>query len=132
VTVPVQLAIHDLAVEVLRGAASVLTGGHDEEVDRLKAELESAVAAIEGARDAKADARRDMLKRQLDKLGSPDNISSSMEGIVFEHPPGSKALYKLTGAFAPLNQIIGASYRIPKTQGEALLRTYIKNMILAG
>ena len=132
VTVPVQLAIHDLAVEVLRGTASVLTAGHDEEIDRLKSELESAVAAIEGARDAKADARRDMLKRQLDKLGSPDNISSSMEGIVFEHPPGSKALYKLTGAFAPLNQIIGASYRIPKGQGEALLRTYIKSMILAG
>jgi hypothetical protein len=132
VTVPVQLAIHDLAVEVLRGTASVLTAGHDEEVDRLKAELESAVSAIEGARDAKADARRDMLKRQLDKLGSPDNISSSMEGIVFEHPPGSKALYKLTGAFAPLNQIIGASYRIPKTQGEGLLRSYVRMAFLVG
>lgn len=132
VTAPVQLAIHDLAVEVLRDAASVLTGGHDEELDRLKSELESAVAAIEGARDAKADARRDMLKRQLDKLGSSENISSSMEGIVFEHPPGSKALYKLTGAFAPLNQIIGASYRIPKDQKESLLRTYVRMAILAG
>ena len=132
VTAPVQLAIHDLAVEVLRDAASVLTAGHDEELDRLKSELESAVAAIEGARDAKADARRDMLKRQLDKLGSSDNISSSMEGIVFEHPPGSKALYKLTGAFAPLNQIIGASYRIPKTQGEGLLRSYVRMAFLVG
>jgi hypothetical protein len=121
-----------LAVEVLRDAASVLTGGHDEELDRLKSELESAVAAIEGARDAKADARRDMLKRQLDKLGSSENISSSMEGIVFEHPPGSKALYKLTGAFAPLNQIIGASYRIPKTQGEGLLRSYVRMAFLVG
>ncbi len=132
VTAPVQLAIHDLAVEVLRDAASVLTAGHDEELDRLKSELESAVAAIEGARDAKADARRDMLKRQLDKLGSSENISSSMEGIVFEHPPGSKALYKLTGAFAPLNQIIGASYRIPKTQGEGLLRSYVRMAFLVG
>ena len=132
VTAPVQLAIHDLAVEVLRDAASVLTAGHDEELDRLKSELESAVSAIEGARDAKADARRDMLKRQLDKLGSSENISSSMEGIVFEHPPGSKALYKLTGAFAPLNQIIGASYRIPKDQKESLLRTYVRMAILAG
>jgi hypothetical protein len=132
VTAPVQLAIHDLAVEVLRDAASVLTAGHDEELDRLKSELESAVAAIEGARDAKADARRDMLKRQLDKLGSSENISSSMEGIVFEHPPGSKALYKLTGAFAPLNQIIGASYRIPKDQKESLLRNYVRMAILAG
>jgi len=132
VTVPVQLAIHDLAVEVLRDAASVLTAGHTEEIDRLKKELESAVSAIETARDAKADTRRDMLKRQLDKLGSSENISSSMEGIVFEHPPGSKALYKLTGAFAPLNQIIGAAMRIPVEQKESLLRTYVRMAILAG
>jgi hypothetical protein len=52
-----------------------------------------------------------------------------MEGIVFEHPPGSKALYKLTGAFAPLNQIIGGAMRIPKGQNEALLRNYVREFV---
>ena len=70
-----------------------------------------------------------MLQKQLNKLGSSENISSSMEGIVFEYPPGSKALYKLTGAFAPLNQIIGASYRIPKGQNESLVRNYVREFI---
>ena len=62
----------------------------------------------------------------LKKLGDPSNIASSLEGIVFEEPPGSKELYKLTGAFAPLNQIIGRAMRIPKGQNEVLLRSYVR------
>tara|TARA_B100001123_G_scaffold395251_1_gene476671 strand:- start:2411 stop:3709 length:1299 start_codon:yes stop_codon:yes gene_type:complete len=126
---PVELVIHNLAVEVLRGLSSALSGGHDEEISRLKSELDTAVEKINSAKDSKSDARREMLKKQLDKLGSSKNISSSMEGIVFEHPPGSKSLYKLTGAFAPLNQIIGASYRIPKVQNESLLRNYVREFM---
>tara|TARA_R100000808_G_C2155555_1_gene168683 strand:+ start:29702 stop:30991 length:1290 start_codon:yes stop_codon:yes gene_type:complete len=126
---PVEIIIHDMSVEVLAGLASALTGGHDEELNRLKDELESAKKAIASARDAKADDRRKMLEKQLGKLGSSENITSSMEGIVFEHPPGSKALYKLTGAFAPLNQIIGAAMRIPKSQNESLLRNYVREFV---
>jgi len=126
---PVELVIHDLAVEVLRGLVSALSGGHDEEIQRLRDELESAKEKIMAAKDTKGDARREMLEKQLNKLGSSENVSSSMEGIVFEHPPGSKALYKLTGAFAPLNQIIGASYRIPQGQNESLLRNYVREFV---
>ena len=111
---PVELVIHDMAIEVLRDLSSALSGGHDEEIERLRGELESAKEKIMAAKDTKGDARREMLAKQLKKLGSSENISSSMEGIVFEHPPGSKALYKLTGAFAPLNQIIGGAMRIPQ------------------
>ena len=131
---PVEKAIHDMAIEVLRGLTSALSGGHMEEIQRLKDELETATAQIEAARDAGSDARREMLAKQLNKLGSSENITSSLEGIVFEHPPGSKSLYKLTGAFAPLNQIIGAARRIPQGQNESLLRTYIRHVmpIMAG
>ena len=132
VLAPVELAIHDLAVEVLRGLSSALTAGHDEELVRLKGTLETAQQAIESARDAKGDVRRQMLAKQLEKLGDPENIASSVEGIVFEHPPGSKALYKLTGAFAPLNQIVGGAMRIPKAQTETLLRNYVRMAIMAG
>ena len=126
---PVELLIHNLAVEVLRDLASALTSDHDAELVRLRSELTSAATAIEAAKDAKGDARRQMLAKQLAKLGDPSNISSSMEGIVFEYPPGSKALYKLTGAFAPLNQIIGAAMRIPKGQNESLLRNYVREFV---
>ena len=129
VLAPVELVIHNLAVEVLRGLSSALSGGHDEEIQRLRDEFESAKEKIMAAKDEKGDARRKMLKKQLDKLGSSENIASSMEGIVFEHPPGSKALYKLTGAFAPLNQIIGGAMRIPQVQNEALVRNYVREFI---
>ena len=129
ITKPIELAIHGLAIEVLRGLSSALTGGHDDEVKRLKLELEAAKDQIASARDAGSDARREMLKTQLDKLGNSENIASSTEGIVFEHPPGSKALYKLTGAFAPLNQIIGAAMRIPQEKNEVLLREYVREFI---
>ena len=126
---PIELVIHNIAVDVLRGLASALTGGHDDEIQRLKDELESAKEQILAAKDAKAPARRAMLEKQLKKLGSSENIASSMEGIVFEHPPGSKSLYKLTGAFAPLNQIIGAAMRIPSGQNESLLRNYVREFV---
>ena len=126
---PVELIIHKVAIEVLRGLSSALSGGHDDEVSRLKDALESAKEKIMSAQDEKASTRRDMLNKQLNKLGSSDNISSSMEGIVFEYPPGSKALYKLTGAFAPLNQIIGGAMRIPVSQNESLLRNYVREFV---
>jgi len=130
VLAPVELAIHDLAIEVLQGLTSALTGGHDEELERLRSTLEDAKEKIISAKDAKSETRREMLAKQLKKLGDPSNIGSSMEGIVFEHPPGSKALYKLTGAFAPLNQIIGASYRIPSNQNENLIRSYVREFLV--
>jgi hypothetical protein len=68
-----------------------------------------------------------VLKAQMEKLGDVSNITSSLEGIVFEHPPGSKQLYKLTGAFAMLNQIIGRAKRIRESdQNEGLVREYLK------
>ena len=65
---PVELVIHNLAVEVLRGLTSALSGGHDDEVSRLRSELELAKEKIISAQDAKADVRREMLKKQLAKL----------------------------------------------------------------
>ena len=36
VLAPVEVAIHDLAIEVLRGLTSALSGGHDAELERLR------------------------------------------------------------------------------------------------
>ena len=41
------------------------------------------------------------------KLKKVENFCSTIEGIVFEEPAGSGNVYKLTGAFAPVNQILG-------------------------
>ena len=53
----------------------------------------------------------ELIDKQLSKLGKIENVASSMEGVVFEYPPGSDKIYKLTGAFAMANQIIGRARR---------------------
>jgi len=53
----------------------------------------------------------ELVDQQLAKLGDIENLASSMEGVVFEYPPGSDKIYKLTGAFAMANQIIGRARR---------------------
>ena len=46
----------------------------------------------------------DILQKQLKKLKNVNNISSSIEGLVFTYNGNT---YKLTGNFAPINQILG-------------------------
>ena len=86
--------------------------------------LQDALASIESAQCG--EDLMPTFAAQMEKLGSVDKLTSSMEGIVFEHPPGSKQLYKLTGAFAMLNQIVGRARRMPSQQSEALLRRYVR------
>lgn len=98
---PIEQAVHDFAVEVLRGLHSVLIGDHDKEVARLRGEVARAVKAIETSGNAAA---MDVLKTQMQKLGSADNITSAIEGIVFTFKGQA---YKFSGHFAPTNQILG-------------------------
>ncbi len=49
----------------------------------------------------------DKYKKQMSRLRSVDNITTAMEGVVFEYPPMSNQFYKFTGGFAAANQILG-------------------------
>ncbi len=132
---PVERAISDFALEVLRGLESFFVDDHDAEIKRQRAELEASIQQIQSVQGADAEKLGEMLDRQLEKLGDIENVASTMEGIVFEFPPGSEHLYKLTGSFAMANQIVGRAKRLPtsqEVQEEGLLRSYIKMIILAG
>lgn len=98
---PIERAIHNFAVEVLRGLHSVLITQHDEEIARLRAQVSSAIKAIESSGDVNA---MNILNVQMKKLGNVENIAATMEGIVFIYNGNA---YKFTGAFAPANQILG-------------------------
>lgn len=130
VTAPVERVISDFAIEVMRGMQSFFQAGDsDKEVARMKEELQTSIAAIQGAQGSDAEAMGDMLAAQMEKLGDIENMASDMEGIVFEKPPGSGKLYKLTGSFAMANQIIGRARRMgpaPTKQEEALVREYLR------
>lgn len=98
---PIELAINDFAVEVLKGLGSTLIDDSSKEVDRLRGEVQNAVSAIESSGDETA---MSILAQQMSKLKSVENITSPMEGVVFIYKGNA---YKFTGSFAAANQILG-------------------------
>lgn len=98
---PIELAINDFAVEILKGLSSTLIDDTDREVQRLRAETEQAIAAIEGSGN---EAAMSILKTQMEKLKSVENVTSPVEGIVFIYKGNA---YKFTGSFASCGQILG-------------------------
>ncbi|QDP51423.1 MAG: hypothetical protein GOVbin630_121 [Prokaryotic dsDNA virus sp.] len=101
---PIELAIHDLAVELLRGLKSAYILDNAHEVKRLKKETEEAIRAIHSYQGTEKEAAHDILARQLQKLKHHDNIDTVVEGFVFQH---DGQMYKFTGNFAPMNQLLG-------------------------
>ena len=112
-TVPLARAISDFAIEVLRGLESFFVTDTTAEVERLRSVLGDSIEDLQNYDGDDSAAYGEMLERQLEKLGDIENIASSLEGIIFEYPPGSKSLVKLTGSFAMANQIIGRAKRLP-------------------
>lgn len=114
---PIEAAIHDFATEALRGLESTLISKSGGEVQRLRAEVQKAIAAIEASGNETA---MSILQTQMKKLGSIENLATPMEGVVFVHDGNA---YKFTGSFAPVNQILGlVRYGRGKTKltGESL------------
>lgn len=98
---PIEDAIHDFTIEVLKGLHSSLIADNEAEVKRLKVKVASAIKAIQ-AKNSKVGL--DVLNREMKKLKDVENIGSPMEGIVFFFKGHA---YKFTGAFAPANRILG-------------------------
>ena len=101
---PIEMAIHDFAVELLRGLKSAYILDNEAEVERLKNETEAAIRAIQDYEGPEQEAAQDILVRQLTKLKHHDNIDTVVEGFVFQH---DGQMYKFTGNFAPMNQLLG-------------------------
>ena len=116
---PLEIAISDFAIEVLRGVKSYFVSDNDQEVARMRAELEQSIAYLKNLQASGDEKMGELVDQQLAKLGDVENLASSMEGVVFEYPPGSDKIYKLTGAFAMANQIIGRARRSGMTEEES-------------
>ena len=107
---PIEDIFLKLGVFVLKSLEGLLAINPNDSIAKMKQELANSIEQIKtkAANDKMADDAaplvflRSQLKR-LEKIGGLDAILPT-EGIVFKH---KGKLYKLTGAFAPLNQIIG-------------------------
>ena len=98
---PIEDVVHDFTVEMLRGLESAFILDNPKEVMRLRQEVQQAIAAIETSDSEEA---MEILQQQMRKLKSVEDISTAVEGFVFDYDGNS---YKFTGNFAPMNQILG-------------------------
>lgn len=101
---PIEEAIHDFAVELLRGLHSAYVFDNDAEVKRLKSEVESAIRQIQSYSGEHSEEAQKVLTQQLRKIKHLDNINTTVEGFVFQY---GDQMYKFTGNFAPINQLLG-------------------------
>ena len=101
---PIEDAVHDFAVAMLEGMESAYVLDNSKELARLKKEVETAIKSIQAYQGPSQEMAHEILAKQLKKIKHLDNISSVAEGFVFEY---DGQLYKFTGNFAPINQILG-------------------------
>ncbi len=108
---PIEMAVHDFTVEILKGLKSVFIANNDAEVIRLKEALAEAVNDIteKGPEDPEA---MEIMQFHLNKIKDFSNITTPVEAVVFDYDGHT---YKFAGNYAPLNQILGM-YRYPRNK----------------
>ena len=92
-----------VGAEVLSFMTSVLTVNPEAAKQQMVGRLETAIASIKATGDAKNLDKLNIELARIEALGGFDKIVPN-EGIVFNYKGNT---FKLTGAFAPLNQILG-------------------------
>jgi len=92
-----------LGVIVLQNAQNFLALNPSEAVQQIKTELAKLIRELQQSSDVKTLDKLKIELRRIEKLGGFDAIVPS-EGVVFVYKGQT---FKLTGAFAPVNQILG-------------------------
>lgn len=92
-----------VGAEVLSFMSSVLTVQPDKALQSIKASLESSISDIKSGGSEAQIKRLEKELSRLDAIGGFDKLVPN-EGLVFFYKGNT---YKLTGTFAPLNQILG-------------------------
>ena len=101
---PFELLFLELGAEILKNLDGYLAVNPQKAVKNIKKDLKSAISTLKSSKDIKT---LNLLKKNLEKIqniGGSDSIVPS-EGLVFKY---NGDMYKFTGAFAPVNQILGA------------------------
>jgi hypothetical protein len=102
---PIEMAIYDFSLELLRGLQSAYILNSEAETERLSNELKQAVEAIRDYRGERYEDAHAILVKQLEKLKQHEKaITTPLEGFVFQV---GDQMYKFTGSFAPANQLLG-------------------------
>ena len=96
-----QNVLHNFSVAAVDGLQSAFIADNEKQIKFLQAELQSSITKIQNSSNERA---KEELTRQMEKLKAASGINTPSEGFVFDW---NGATYKLTGNFAPANQILG-------------------------
>lgn len=97
---PIDLIINEFAIKLLANVQSAIARDPSETLKKLRNDLTGAIETLK-----QNPGNLDFIKAQMQKLGADGSAASSLEGVVFRYKGNS---YKFTGAFAAINQILGA------------------------
>ena len=100
---PFEVLFFDVGAEILKNISGYLAASPDKAVQKIRKDVINAIKTVKSGGDVK---KIQTLKLQLDKLEKIGGLSAIVpsEGIVFKYKGKT---YKFTGAFAPVNQILG-------------------------
>ncbi len=101
---PLEMAIHQFSSSLIEGMNSKLITDPAKERVRLQKYISKVVQKIQDYQGDGKEYAQTVLRKQLAKLRDVSQSAISMEGIVFQY--GDRT-YKLTGNFAPINQLAG-------------------------
>ena len=103
---PFEKLFFELGAEVLRNVENFLAANPDKAIQNIRKQVAAAVKHVRKGGDLK---NINKLKAQLDKIQGIGGFKTIVpsEGLVFIYKGKT---YKLTGAFAPINQITGMLY----------------------
>lgn len=99
-----------LGVELNKNIANLLTLNPDEAVQDIRRGIEEVTKEIEATGNIELLDKLKTELKMIDKLGGLKNIVPS-EGLTFTYTPegtDEQRIYKFTGIFAPVNQILGS------------------------
>ena len=100
---PFEVLFFDVGAEILKNISGYLSASPKKAVQKIRKDIINAIRTVKSGGDIK---KIETLKHQLDKLNKIGGLKSIVptEGIVFKYKGNT---YKFTGAFAPVNQIVG-------------------------
>ena len=93
----------ELGADVMRNITNYLAVNPDDSVKSLRKDVTQAIKAVKDSNDLEALNKLQIQLQRIERLGGFDKIVPS-EGIVFIYKGKT---YKYTGAFAPVNQLLG-------------------------
>ena len=96
-----QNILHNFSVAAIDGMESAFISDNKKQIKFLQSELQKSIIKIQNSSNERA---KEELVRQMEKLKSFKGINTPSEGFVFNW---NDVTYKLTGNFAPANQILG-------------------------